>query len=348
MIFVGGVPFQNNSNNEGSCDLVALMEHPALISASLSLRATPEKVFSASEASSSDGLTKSKHVYLFQREYATVDPMLVDLVGTDEATTCVGIVIRNRNNGMTSAAHMDSPKIVKIGLSQMLSKLADQKLDAELDVHLIGGFDDTPSLLAGKARHKNNTKGGYSFPLCAKIIEGLGKSALKFHIQTLFVLGHNTKNDGEGNAYPIFTGFLMETMTGAVTPAIFDKTTRCPDELVRRIRVSASFEDPCWRGKLLDTYDTETDQFIIAPSSWSVRKVQMATYLQQLPDSEILHTCSTSPYAEAPDFVYNQRRQWDYLIKHSNWKEVFRMGQPRVFKRDTNGQWVMIEQDLLT
>jgi len=54
------------------------MEHPALVSASLSFKAIPETKFSASEASS-DGLTKSKHVYLFQREYATVDPALVDV-----------------------------------------------------------------------------------------------------------------------------------------------------------------------------------------------------------------------------------------------------------------------------
>lgn len=36
--------------------------------------------------------------------------------------------------------------------------------------------------------------------------------------------------------------------------------------------------------------------------------VHMASVLQHLPDSEILQECSTSPSAEAPDFVYNQRR----------------------------------------
>lgn len=49
----------------------------------------------------------------------------------------------------------------------------------------------------------------HSFPLCAKIIEALGKSAVKFHIQNLFVLGHNTRKDTAGNTLPIFSGILV-------------------------------------------------------------------------------------------------------------------------------------------
>lgn len=64
------------------------------------------------------------------------------MVGTDEATTCVGIVIRNQNSGMTSVAHLDSPDVVDIGLAQMLAFVVNQSSDVMLDVHLIGGFDD--------------------------------------------------------------------------------------------------------------------------------------------------------------------------------------------------------------
>ncbi|KMT18419.1 hypothetical protein BVRB_2g025640 [Beta vulgaris subsp. vulgaris] len=344
MIFVGGVPFERNSICQGSCDLVALMEHPALVSASLSFKAIPEKKFSTSDASS-DEFTNGKHVYLFQREYATVDPGLVDLIGTDEATTCVGVVFRNRENGMISVAHLDSPKIVDLGLSQMLSRLVDCKHDSEIDVHLIGGFEDTPyKHTAHTGSGSNLEHDGHSFPLCAKIIEALGKSVVKFHIQTLFVLSHNTKTDAAGNALPMFSGLLVETKTGTVIPATFDGTTRCPDELVRRIRISASFEDSRWRNKLLETYDSRTDQFIIAPCSWSKRLVDMASLLQQFPDAEVLRICSTSPSAEAPDFVETHRRLWNYLIQHPNWTETFRMGEPRVFTRTGYGGWIMVEQ----
>lgn len=50
---------------------------------------------------------------------------------------------------------------------------------------------------------------GYSLPLCTKIVDTLQKRHEKFHIQTLFVLGHNTEMDSEGNACPIFNGFLV-------------------------------------------------------------------------------------------------------------------------------------------
>lgn len=60
----------------------------------------------------------------------------------------------------------------------------------------------------------------------------------------------------------------VETSSGSIIPASFDGTSKCPDEIVRRIRVTASFEDSNWNGKLLDTYDTSTDRFVIAPCAW--------------------------------------------------------------------------------
>lgn len=59
--------------------LVALMDHPILVSASHSFRAMPERKFSFSEESSLQQPRQSKCVYVFQREYATVDPSLVDV-----------------------------------------------------------------------------------------------------------------------------------------------------------------------------------------------------------------------------------------------------------------------------
>lgn len=57
---------------------------------------------------------------------------------------------------------------------------------------------------------QNHTEcSGYSFPLCAKIVETLEKSNKLFHLQTLHVLENNTKKDSDGNAYPIFNGFLV-------------------------------------------------------------------------------------------------------------------------------------------
>ena len=53
---------------------MALLEHPVLVSSSQSFKAIPERKLSVSE-----GSKQSKCVYVFQREYATVDPALVDV-----------------------------------------------------------------------------------------------------------------------------------------------------------------------------------------------------------------------------------------------------------------------------
>lgn len=62
----------------------------------------------------------------------------------------------------------------------------------------------------------------------------------------------------------------VETSSGAVNPASFEMNSRCPDEIVRRIRVSVSSYDPNWQGRLLETYDTRSDAFEIAPACWCV------------------------------------------------------------------------------
>ncbi|GMN55337.1 hypothetical protein TIFTF001_024455 [Ficus carica] len=124
----------------------------------------------------------------------------------------------------------------------------------------------------------------------------------------------------------------VHTSTGFVIPAKFNDTSRCPDELVRRIRVTASYEDRRWDGKLLETYDTQTDTFNIAPCRWTEQQVRIARYLKDASDSYILHNCSTSPLAEGPE-------KWQYLIANPNWKETFPMEKPRVWERTEDGCW---------
>lgn len=54
---------------------------------------------------------------------------------------------------------------------------------------------------------------GYSFPLCCKLVETLQKRRENFHIQTLFILGHNTKLDSQANTCPIFNGCLVSLLS---------------------------------------------------------------------------------------------------------------------------------------
>lgn len=366
MIFVEGKKTSEDSSMEKGHQLVLnLLQHPILSAKANVLKSLSETTIRIPKDSKSTDFESSsavKSVYVFQREYATVDPSAVELVGTDEATTCVGLVISNRTTRMTSVAHFDSPKIVKLGLLQMLAGIVCGEKDADLDVHLLGGFDDTRErhfnkILKNENSMTNNAHSGdgalildqykeklvldgYSWPLCLKIVETMQSMPQNFHLQTFCVLNHNTSTGPKGESHPIIRGFVVNTVTGNVMPASFDRSARCPDEVVRRLRVSFSFEDSTWEGRLLETYDTYSDRFVIAPCKWRPTWKYYAAELLELSDSQLLLQCSTSPDAESPDFVESERRMFAYLLKNPNWACTFPNGQPRIFTRTDKGGWV--------
>ncbi|KAJ3707898.1 hypothetical protein LUZ61_011603 [Rhynchospora tenuis] len=331
MILVDNQPISfpdSSSQSQGRDILDILLENPTLVSAANQFKSQPERIISDSGA-------HMKHVYVFQREFATVDPAVAQIVGTDEATTCVGLVIRNRNNGLTSVSHMDFPEVVDQGLNQMVQSITGP--EAILDVFLVGGFDDSPH----KNKHGSKiSKEGYSLALCHKIIMSLLNRPETFHLRLLFVLGHNTKSDSNGHQIPIFGGLLVETSTGRVLPACFENHARSPDEIVRRILVNVSYDDLNLRGKLLDIYDTKRDIFIIPCVQWSFFWSELESAKAQLSDEEFLSECSTSPFAEPPHFVQCQRRTGRYLVEHPHWRYTFPEGKPRVFQRNDDGTWV--------
>eukprot|EP00262_Sarcandra_glabra_P021345 TRINITY_DN8978_c0_g1_i2.p1 TRINITY_DN8978_c0_g1~~TRINITY_DN8978_c0_g1_i2.p1 ORF type:complete len:120 (-),score=9.27 TRINITY_DN8978_c0_g1_i2:65-424(-) len=102
--------------------------------------------------------------------------------------------------------------------------------------------------------------------------------------------------------------------------------------------------DSSWTGKLLETYDTHHDRFQIFPCFWTSGWKDYAFSLQQFSDSEILLQCSSSPFAESPDFVENERRVFDYLINNPDWAKTFPMRKPRVFERTPSGTWLRCKQ----
>ena len=64
---------------QGSDTLLALMDHPTLVSASNSFKSKPERKLKIPQESGSGRSAGNKWVYLFQREYAAVLPTLVDV-----------------------------------------------------------------------------------------------------------------------------------------------------------------------------------------------------------------------------------------------------------------------------
>ncbi|CAI5515722.1 unnamed protein product [Closterium sp. Naga37s-1] len=84
-------------------------------------------------------------VYVAQAEVATADVDLVDVIGTDEMTTCVAVALRHPRTGRTALAHVDASLCTLRALAAMLASLRLAPHDpTPLQLHLVGAFDDDP------------------------------------------------------------------------------------------------------------------------------------------------------------------------------------------------------------
>ncbi|CAH9135425.1 unnamed protein product [Cuscuta epithymum] len=218
----------------------------------------------------------------------------------------------------------------------MLSSISDQDSNDSYDVHLIGGYKDIPY------EHKK-WREGVSLTLCSKIIEVLFNNPAKFNIRTLHVLDHNTQYDEEGNAYRIFQGFIVATDSGSILPAHFHETTRGPDVMVREVRRNLCAGDSTWKHRLLDTYDTESDRYSIAPCYWDESVLGRVKHLLELSDEEFAKVYYYAPPVQIDhNYIRYLKSIVGYIVEHPNWKNVFPNGKPREFKRIPNGDWMAI------
>ncbi|KAL3685082.1 hypothetical protein R1sor_003104 [Riccia sorocarpa] len=279
----------------------------------------------------------AKFIYVFQREYATVESKVVQFVGTDEVTTCIGLVIRNPATGLTSVGHFDSPDYAGKGLKQMITS-HNLKEPSTLQVHLVGAYDD--ALDNGDAGYEGDEMDLYSAPLSLEIMDTLHKSKHKFEMGYLCILEHNSEVGPTGYARPVISGLVVDTESGAVMPARFERGARGPDSTVRKICSTTALSDPSWEPSLLSPYQTHTDSFIIKASKWGRRLVEFASYMLTLDDEDFLQKYSTSPYAEGPEFVDNCRRVFRYMVQFPDWEHTFPGWKSRVFVRTDEGGWI--------
>ncbi|KAL2629039.1 hypothetical protein R1flu_013725 [Riccia fluitans] len=348
MILVDGSPIvDGRSSVKPSEVLKKLLEHPNLVDAAKKFRAAkvvrikPPKPSGNGEGEEPDAETQpadSKFVYVFQKECATVASEIVQLVGTDEMTTCVGLVIRNPATGLTSVGHFDTAAYAAKGLEQVIAShnLSEPTV---LQVHLVGAYDDSRDhYRAGHAGDEVQSR--YSLPLSLKIIQALQKSKHKFEMGYLCILQHNTEIGSNEHPCPSVRGLVVETKSGAVMPARFEGGARGPDSTVRMVCTTTVTSDPSWDTSLLSPYQTHSDSYLIKPSKWSKVYMTYAPYMLSLNDEDFVQTFSSSPYAEGPEFVENCRRIFKYMLQFPDWKHTFPAGKPREFVRTDEGGWV--------
>ncbi|XP_046854777.1 protein N-terminal asparagine amidohydrolase-like [Xenia sp. Carnegie-2017] len=103
------------------------------------------KGFALEEPTKFDG---KKILYIGQREYGTVafNDDLIDVIGSDSATTCQIVVIRHEGTGDCSLTHLDGASTKQalkdmIGSLEALAQNRGQRKRYQL--HIVGGFLDS-------------------------------------------------------------------------------------------------------------------------------------------------------------------------------------------------------------
>lgn len=86
-------------------------------------------------------------LYVCQRELAAVAPhdKNVNIIGSDDATTCVIVVVRHSGSGAVALAHLDGNGTDE-AVSTMVARVQELAFgypEGRIELQLIGGFKDT-------------------------------------------------------------------------------------------------------------------------------------------------------------------------------------------------------------
>lgn len=296
------------------------LEHtfPILATRSKALRDQPSVVQSP-----------SKLLYVQQREFAVVSPAddSIDILGSEDATTCHLLVLRHTGSGVTALSHFDGCGMDE-GLESMIAKMLTTSRGApeggRIEAHVIGGFIDDRK---------------ESVNLFQNLFDIFRQSRHDIHIITACVCDANDVIKPNGIHYPLLYGVGVNCKTGALFPATFPD--KGPDTALR----SARHFTGQTRKRVLDIYDAKNKKLVIEAFEFDPWEEARLWLIQ--PDDFILNYLSTSPNQEPMDFVPTLKETLRFIVENPSLsKDVFPDGASRVFEKDADGKWVMAGRDV--
>ncbi|CAF0728157.1 unnamed protein product [Brachionus calyciflorus] len=260
-----------------------------------------------------------KCLFVGQREYVTVthnDP-LIDIIGSDDATTCHIILLVDESNYNCSLCHLDGSD-THGGLNQMVESLKALRTNtddsSEFSVFLVGGFEDS-----------NNS----SQELTNQIFDALLNRSEIFNLKLCINTKLNSIKLNNVN-FPMIYGLGYEIKNKKVFMCnkFLDKG---PDFLARSARHFSTNGN-------MNIYDPVECKLIIRPFSYKVYD-----YIPQcidLPENVLLKYFSTSPEQEPAHFSANLREVFKFMCKHPKpLKTYFINNEPFIYVKKDDGSW---------
>ncbi|XP_055920646.1 protein N-terminal asparagine amidohydrolase [Eupeodes corollae] len=261
-------------------------------------------------------------LYVGQREMAAVAPhdKNVNIIGADDATTCIIVVVRHSGSGAVALAHFDGTGVDE-AVTAMVTRVQELALgypEGRIELQLIGGYRDPQ---------------GYGEDVFFSIMQSFHKHHLEIDLTQACVGELNTILRGDIN-FPIIYGIGVNIKTGEIFPATFPE--RGPDLQLREARTFLGAQT------VLDIYDSSIGMLRIGPFNYDpLRGVDL--WLAQT-DEFLLQHLSSSPDVEPAHFAM-QMRSTIKFIQENQFPAitVFRDNRPRYYRRDeTTGCWAPV------
>ncbi|XP_061388313.1 protein N-terminal asparagine amidohydrolase [Musca vetustissima] len=261
-------------------------------------------------------------LYVGQREMAAAAPhdKNINIIGTDDATTCIIVVVRHSGSGAVALAHFDGTGVDE-AVCTMVARVQELALgypEGRIELQLIGGYRDPQS---------------YGEEVFYNIMQSFHKHHLEIDLTQACVGELNTILRGDINC-PIIYGVGVNIKTGEIFPATFPE--RGPDRELRDARNFMGAQT------VLDIYDASLGLLRIGPFNYDpLRGADL--WLAQT-DEFLLQHLSTSPDVEPPHFTHHMRATIKFIQENQFPAiTVFRDNRPRYYRRDeTTGCWTLI------
>lgn len=258
-------------------------------------------------------------LYVQQREMAATLPQdkNVNILGSDDMTTCIIVVVRHSGSGAAALAHLDGAgtEDAAVAMIQRVTELTLGYPEGRLELQLVGGYSDPRN---------------YSEELFYTILSAFHKQPVEIDL-TLCCVGELNTTVRGGIHWPMIYGIGLNVKTGEIFPASFPD--KGPDQPLRCARQLTGGQ------QVLDVYDCGLGLLRIGPFNYDpLRGVDL--WLSQT-DQFILQHLSTSPEVEQPHFVSQVRATLKYIQDNQfPAVTVFRDNKPHYYRRDeTTGNW---------
>ncbi|XP_041987784.1 protein N-terminal asparagine amidohydrolase isoform X2 [Aricia agestis] len=264
-------------------------------------------------------------LYVAQREMAAAVPhdKNVTIIGSDDATTCIIVIVKHSGSGAVSLAHFDGSGTAEAAAAMVAKtqQLAVGYPEGRLELQLVGGFTDP---------HR------YSDKLFANIMLSFHRLTEEIDLTLACCCELNTALGGSAPA-PLVTGVGLDLRAGEIFPANFpDKGPELP------LRSARAFTGGPNSTQVLDIYDNGIGMLRIGPFNYDpLRSVDL--WLQQS-DEFILQHLSTTPTLEPPHFVHNIRMMLKFIQQHPfPAVTVFPENRAHYYRRDEQtGCWMPV------